>query len=253
MPSSDTLPKGKSAKLLVVGDSGTHKTFLCGTFPKLQIFDFDGGLAILRGKVFDYDTFRDAPFQSKLYNPAEGIYPWGTAWTAFIKRINEVGEAATKGESPYETLAFDSLSTMTNICMNYVRKERNLTPTSTFEQRDWGSLGNLMESVIDQITAWPAFYKIFTAHVQRDTNDITMNVEKLPLLYGKLAGKAGIYFDEVYYADSKKAAGGQEFYLRTLTDATYRQAKSRFGVPEGTPTTFEALKPYLDAGMAKGA
>ena len=238
--------EGKS--VLLVGDSGTHKTYLAGSFPKPMIFDFDRGLHILRGKGdWSFGTFKDAPYESKLVNPNKGIYPWGTAWLAFIKSLNVVGGEAEAGKTPFSSIVFDSLTTMSSICMNYVLKENNRTPKDGPRIQDWGAQIGLMETVMDQVTAWPFFYKIATAHVQRDTNMLTQQVEKLPLVTGKLAGKISIYFDEVYFTDSRKnAKGEQEFFLRTTTDPSHRQAKSRFGVPDNTAATWEALKKYLE-------
>lgn len=237
---------GKS--ILIVGDSGTHKTFFLGGCPKPFIFDFDKGLAILRDQEFDYATFKDAPYGSKVVNKDKGIYEWGTAWPAFLVKLNQFGAEVEKGLCPYETLGFDSLTTLSMICMNFVLKQNGRTPTEGPRIQDWGAQIGLLETVMDQLTSWTAFIKVVTAHIQRDTNLITQSVEKLPLVTGKLAGKVSIYFDEVWFADVKADnvdAAKRTFYLKTVSDATFRQAKSRFGVPNETPTTWAAVSKYI--------
>ena len=237
---------GKS--ILIVGDSGTHKTWFLGTCPDPYVFDFDKGLAILRGRTFGYDTFKDAPFGSRLTDPKQGIYPWGTAWVEFIKRLNDIGAMVEGGKCPYKTLGLDSGTMMSSIAMNYVLKENNRTPKEGPRIQDWGAQIGLIETVMDQLTAWTSFIKVVTCHVQRDKNEITGNIEKLPLLTGKLAGKIGIYFDEVWFADVDTAVDDPEkrnFTLRTISDGTFRQAKSRFGVPNKTPTHWEKVAPFI--------
>lgn len=249
MPTQDDFQQDEGKSILIVGDSGTHKTAMLGSFPAVHIFDFDRGLSILRNMNanFNYDTFKDAPHGSKVFNPKKGIYQWGKAWPAFITRLNQIGDDVEKGKNTFKTLGFDSLTTLSNICMNYVLAENSRTPTDGPRIQDWGAQISLMETVIDQVTAWTTFYKVFTAHVQRDTNTITQQVEKLPLITGKFAGKVSIYFDEVYFTDTKKdAQGKQTFFLHTQSDATMRQAKTRFGVPDNSPATWDAIKQYLE-------
>lgn len=237
---------GKS--ILLVGDSGTHKTWFLGGCPKPFIFDFDKGLAILRDQELDYATFKDAPYGSKLFNKEKGIYEWGKAWPAFLVKLNELGAAVEKGTCPFETLGFDSITTLSMICMNYVLDQNSRTPAMGPRIQDWGMQIGLLETVMDQLTAWTAFIKVVTAHIQRDTNLITQQVEKLPLVTGKLAGKLSIYFDEVWFCDVKADAvdgAKRTFYLKTVSDATFRQAKSRFGVPNETPTNWADVAKFI--------
>lgn len=240
--------EGKS--ILLVGDSGTHKTYFLGGCPKLFVFDFDKGLAILRDRELEYGTFKDAPYGSKLFNPAKGTYEWGTGWSAFVKKLNEIGAQVESNTSPYLTLGFDSITTLSAIAMNYVLKENGRTPKDGPRIQDWGAQIGLLETVMDQLTAWTSFTKIVTAHIQRDTNMLTQAVEKLPLVTGKLAGKISIYFDEVWFTDVSAAPAGKpeserKFFLKTVSDGTFRQAKSRFGVPNGTITEWSAVAPYI--------
>lgn len=231
--------------ILLIGDSGTHKTWFAGSCPKPYIFDFDGGMAILRGNdVAEYDTFKDAPHGSKTINPEKGIYSYGKAWPAFIKRLNEIGGQMDEGTCPYETLVLDSLTTLSNIAMNYVMASDNHTGNPQIQH--WGSQMQLMEKVLDQFSSWPII-KVVTAHIQRNTNDITQVIEMLPLLTGKLAGKAALYFDDVYFTNPPKTdkSGKKIFTLTTESSAMMKQAKSRYGVPTGTETEWAAIKPFI--------
>jgi len=97
---------------------------------------------------------------------------------------------------------------------------------------------------MDQLTAWPVPL-IVTAHAQRNTNAVSEMVEILPLLTGKLAGKVGIYFDEVYYATVKGTGENKKFALQTESYGLIKQAKTRYGVEDGTEASWEALRKQL--------
>lgn len=229
--------------ILIIGDSGTHKTFFLGTVPGLYVFDFDRGMAINRGKDIEYDTFKDAPYGSNAYNPKKGIYQWGKAWPAFVNRINTIGADIDKGkwERP---LGFDSLTTMSNSARSYVVSSANRQPEDGMRIQDWGMEMALLETVMDQLTTWPGI-KIATAHIQRDVNTVMESVEYLPLVTGKLAGKLALYFDEVWYTKVAGKGEDKKFTLITESEGMYKQAKSRYGVPSGTEATWDAVKKYV--------
>lgn len=237
-----------ASNILLVGDSGTHKTFFLGGVPGIHIFDFDKGATILKtaGLSVEYDVFKDAPKNWKLSDMERkvGIYDWGTAWPAFIKRLNDIGELIDKGKGP-KAIGLDSLTMMSEMAMCEVLKNGKTTEAGGPTIASYGAQINYMKTVLGQLTAWP-IQLIATAHIQRDNNDLTQNVEKLPLLTGKLAGLISIYFDEVYFCESDKdAAGKQKFTLITQATPSIRQAKSRWGVPNGTETSWAAVSKHF--------
>jgi hypothetical protein len=229
--------------ILLVGDGGTGKTTFIGTCPKPYIFDFDNGVASLRGNSeVEYDMFKDAPRGSKVFNPDNGIYQFGKAWPAFISRLNEIGGQMDKGTCPYETLALDSVTTLSDICMNYVLNSDGHTGNPQIQH--WGSQIQLLQTVMDQLTSWDII-RIVTAHIQRNTNDVTQVIEQLPLVTGKLAGKISIYFDEVYYTAVKVGAKGREYVLTTQSTGMIKSARSRAKVPDGTKSDWQEIKKYV--------
>lgn len=237
--------------LLLIGESGSHKTYFIGTCPKPFMFDFDKTKRVLAGKNVEYATYRDAPYGSKIFNPAKGIYQFGHAYPAFLLRLNEIGLMMEKGTCPYESLAMDSLTFFSSIVLNYVlinnsasNKDKVLANQNNIDQGLWGLQMRLIESVFDQLTAWDII-KVVTAHVQKDTNTVLDTVEKLPYVTGKLAGKIGGYFDEVWYTGTEGAAPNERFVLRTQKDRILAQAKSPSGVPDKTETDWAKVAPYL--------
>ena len=242
------------ASFLLIGDSGTKKTSFIATCPQPSFtFDFDKGMAVHRGNAdIFYDTFKELPKGQAIdpkgtrFTQAEGWYEWGKAWPAFLKRINEIGREIDSGTCVYQTLAIDSLTLMTDACMNYVLRENNRTVP---EIRDWGAFLSNMSAVFSQLTAWP-LVKVFTAHIKRDENQVTGAIEQLPLVPGQFAGKVSVYFDEVYFCQvgSEPVKPGStdrvtKWFLKTTPDAVYKQAKSRkYNLPNGTPTDFQEIQ-----------
>lgn len=237
--------------ILLIGESGTHKTYFIGGCPKPLMFDFDKTKRVLAGKDVDFFTFRDAPYGSKVFNPAKGIYKYGDAYPAFYKKLNEVGAEMEAGTCKYKTLAIDSLTFLGNIILNHVllhssssNKEAVLTNQNSIDQGLWGMQMRVIETIFDQLTAWDII-KVVTAHVQKDTNTVLDSIEKLPYVTGKLAGKIGGYFDEVWYTTTDGVGIAQKFVIRTNKDKILAQAKSPSGVPDKSPTEWAAVAPYL--------
>lgn len=263
MPNAADIKLGTDASILLVGDGGTHKSFFIGTCPSpIYVFDTDKGMSIHTGRAdIDYDTFREMPQgreldkDAQVFNPAEGWYEWGTAWPAFLRKLNELGTTLDNGTCKYKTIAVDSLTMLTDIALSYILKTNRRTVP---EIRDWGAFLSNMTSVFSQLTGWP-LVKVLTAHIKRDENALTQTVEKLPLVPGQFAGKVAVLFDEVYYTDFKsdpiksgEPARRMKWFLQTQPDGVIKQAKSRkYNVPSGTPTEFPAILKYIEA--ARGA
>lgn len=239
--------KGKepTPKILIIGDSGTHKTYFAAKIPGAFVFDFDGGMAIAAtaGLEVEYETFNDAPRGGRT-DPAQGIYKYGQAWPKFIAKLNWIGiqidkDAWRNPDGTMRLIALDSLTTMANAAMAYVLDEAGYIGNPQIQH--WGAQMNLLETTMDQLKSWP-MPLIVTAHIQRDTNDLTKSVEYLPLVTGKLAGKISLYFDEVYYAKVSGSGDAKAFVLQTESDALHLQAKTRHGVPDKTPTEWDAVR-----------
>lgn len=243
-----------SSNILLVGDSGTHKTWFLGTVPNLYVFDFDGGMSILRSKSIEYDTFKEVPRGVKVSEKqkAAGLYEFGEAWPAFFKKLQEVGTAIDAGKGP-SAIGFDSLTFLSMIAVNNILKS---TGHDAPHQGTWGAHHEYFKRIFSQVTAWPVRV-IATAHIERKENDLTQTTEKLPLLAGKLAGLIGAFFDEVYFCDSAvDAKGVQTFTIKTKATPQMRQAKSRWGVPDGVDCSWEAVSKYfgdLPIGPTGGA
>lgn len=241
MANAKDIAGGQQPRVLTIGDGGTGKTSFLATIPDIYVFDFDRGMAVARGKDIEYDTFKDAPRGGRKA-PDEGIYSFGQAWPKFIARLNDVGTKIDKGEWGNRPLGVDSLTTMANSAMAYVLN--NTGHTGIPQIQHWGAQMNLLETTMDQLNSWPVPLFV-TAHIQRNTNDLTQVIEMLPLVTGKLAGKIGLYFDEVWYTKVKGMGDKRQYVFQTHSDAMFKQAKSRWGVPDNIESNWDAVNEYF--------
>lgn len=230
--------------VLVIGDSGTGKTNAIRTLSKPFVYDFDKGMATLHGSGTPYATFRDAPYGAPAM-PARGIYKYGTAWSAFIDHLNGVGKQIDAGTCPYNALAFDSLTLLGDIALNFVMNVAGNGGQAPGIQH-WGAQMNKLSMIIAQITSWPGI-KYMTAHVQRDTNALTNAIEMLPLITGKLSGKVPMYFDEVYYSDVQRTGNkAHKYSFITRSDSVRKQARSRYNLPDEIPQDFSMVIAHIE-------
>lgn len=234
---SNDIASGDS-NILIIGDSGTHKTRFIGGIPGIFVYDFDKGMASTRGMGAEYETFRDAPRNSKP-RPGSGLHKWSEGWPAFIQHLNKMGELIDKGQGP-KVIGLDSLTFMSELAMNNVVSGQK---GPEIHQGSYGAQQQYLKQVLGDLTAWP-IRLVATAHIQRNTNDITQIEEKLPLLTGKLAGFISAYFDEVWFTNSP-AQGGQGYTFITAANPSIRQAKSRWNIPNGTKMDWAEVSKYL--------
>lgn len=247
MNAKDIQP-GQAPSILLVGDSGVGKTRFMASVPGLYVFDFDGGMASVRGHDIEYDTFKDAPRNVKVsaaQTAKTGVREFGESWPAFFLQLQKLGSLIDTGKGP-KAIAFDSLTFMSMIAVNKILRDTNQPAP---HQGTWGAHHEYFKAVFSQVTAWQIPI-IATAHIERKENDLTQVVEKLPMLAGKMAGMIGTFFDEVYYLESK-LNDKKERVTTVVTGQTpqMKQCKSRWDIKDGTVADYAVIsKMFVGAG-----
>lgn len=247
MPNAKDL-KDIKGNVLIVGDSGTHKTEFLSQIPKNFVYDFDKGMAIARGRDVEYETYKEAP-KGRAVPPEfekDGLYNFATTWPKFMLKLQQQGDLLAKKNFPFQVISFDSLTFMSDIAMNHVLM---VGKDELPHQGSYGAQQKYLQRVLDEVTTWPIRF-VCTAHIQRDKNDLTGITEKLPLLTGKLAGRISTYFDEVWYTETEGSGPSKKYYFLTEPTPDMRQAKTRLGVPNRTEMKWEAVRPYLEGTMS---
>lgn len=237
--------------ILAVADSGMHKSRFLLDCPNPFVYDFDKGLS--GGlEVLPHATFRDISPKMSYIPEMErsGLFPAGMGWMKFIQHLNPTVEKILRKQVNYQMLGLDSLTFMQELAMSKILVD---TKQDQPHQGSYGAQQKYLKEVLNALTVLPV-HVYATAHIQRDTNDLTQVVEKLPLLTGKLAGLIGAFFDEVWFIDTVDDKGtaqkpnlrGVKWVIKTKPTPMNRQAKSRADIPDGTEFTWEAVRPYLE-------
>lgn len=272
MPNAAQIQTDQNTSFLLVGNKGTHKTWFIGTCPTpAYIFDLDNGMAIHQGREdIDYDSFKEVARaragtdgkkpEDKItltkWQKDQGWYEWGTAWPAILNKLNEIGRSMDAGTCKYKTIAFDSLTTLTDVALTYILRGHATPDNPSGEFKDgrqmWLPFLNNMSELFGQFSAWPVI-KVLTAHVAKDENLLEGITEKLPLVPGQFRGKVGIYFDEVYYTDVKvendpKVQGQKKetFFFKCHQDGFVKMAASRkLNLPDGLATDYRVIMDHV--------
>lgn len=206
---------------LVYGDSGVGKTYSLRTLAsgsqKLFVFCTDpGGMTTLRGsKNVDFVIIKD-------------IVQFETDLEFFEKNLMK----------DYFAVAFDSLTTISELLMDHVIRLSGRLPATAFakrppgtsaskgvllgpNQQDYGNQMTLIYKFINYIVKLPT-HVVCTAHAELTKDELSGRIIGTPMVTGKLKGRIPLVFDEIYLACRQST----NYFFRTQPDAIY-VAKSR--------------------------
>jgi hypothetical protein len=206
---------------LIYGDSGAGKTFSLQTLPKpIFVFCSDpDGMVTLRG-IPDIDFIYIVETEKS----------HGT-----VQLEKALFEFESKLLTQYKSVAFDSITTLTDIIMNHCIRLTGRDPLDLFpskkgketgvllgpNQQDYGNEMTLIHRLIAKVLSWPINI-VFTGHVEITKDQLSGRVFGSPMVTGKLKGRLPNLFTEVYYVKRE----GPRYIFRTKPDGIY-MAKSR--------------------------
>ena len=157
----------------------------------------------------EYDTYVDGDLKKP------------TATLEIEKKISELQK-----DCPYETIVDDSLTSIAEAAMNRILFA-NGRAAGVPQLQDWLQQMNWIRNHILTLRAMPV-HVVVIAHEAITQDENTGAVQALPLLTGKLAGRIGAFFDEVYNAQAVSKGKDTEYRLLTKATSIYT-AKSRLG------------------------
>ena len=192
--------------LLVYGESGAGKTYLCGTAPSPLILSVEGGLLTLKNRklpVVEIDN----------RNTLNDVYTW------LLK---------SKEADKYETICLDSLSEIAEVLLAEEKPEHKDA------RQAYGVMADLMTDTIRGFRDLPKNV-YFTAKTKKVVEEATGRISYMPSVPGQaLLNSLPYFFDEVFVIDhglTKKEPNKPRTkyrFLKTVGDTKYI-AKDRSG------------------------
>lgn len=226
----------ETAKVLLIGDSGSGKTgalaSLASVGYKLRIIDLDNGLDVLANllgdpkSIYKPDSLARVNYVSvteKMRNLNGRIAPVAaTAWPKVTELLTDwkdgeekLGPITTWG--PEEILVIDSLTFLGTAAMNYTLQMNGRLGQTPF-QSDWGVAQNFLESLLQMLYSTSVRCNvIINCHITYIGEE--NGVQKgYPLALGKaLPPKIGRYFNSALMATSMGQGAGQKRKILTST------------------------------------
>jgi len=204
MNAKDITTDEMKLKVLIYGKSGTGKTGWGCSFPKPYVFDFDNGMLGQRGKDIEYD-----------------VYSGPSAYQDLDLKLRMF-----ESDCPFETLIFDSITTMQEARLNMLVQ---MSSRKTASQAEWGMLIIKLREFLDQVTKLDKNIVVIT-HEILVQDELIGEISYMPVIYGKkLPAQFPLFFDEVYRLIGGKDTDDKASYHFLTSAGTNYMAKSRLG------------------------
>lgn len=217
--------QSKYFNILALGDSGSGKTSLLSTCPKPVFVDsFDPGgtkTESLQPLIQSGDLLAEPRWEADSWKSPFAFREWE----------REMADRQREGFFDYlGTYALDSASKWSDSLMFAI------LAAGTRGKSRKGQTPELQDYLVQQLTAvdWLGVIMglpcsvLVTAHLGIEKDELTGRIESGPLLYGKLAKKLPIAFDECYIMRPQQSSSGPVFKVQVHADGYY-MAKSRIG------------------------
>lgn len=172
---------------LIYGDSGSGKTHLLGTFPKVLILDTDNGVDTLSGLDVDVEHWatRVGDADSK------------EVWKAFLDRVDQFVKNPT-----HETLALDSLTTLGDMVVAHIVGKQNRTG---LQLQDYTPIYDELSKLILKLRRSPT-HMILTAHEETTRDEYNAKLIVRPLSIGnQFPKRLPIFFNNIYNVKAERA------------------------------------------------
>lgn len=274
MPNTATWTPSERVRVLVFGESKTGKTAGALTFPRPNIIDLDGGIAVARNPEFvkkygllnvEYEQFHEKNVNSKgvvtQHNAFDDATKYFDAWMKPGGAKWKASDGSTTDCHPdkFDTWVIDSGTSLSELAMNkaiVLLGSKALSMSSMThaqaintglvypKQQDFGSERSMVEQFIQMVKDTDK-HLVLICHekVQQDDGGTITGI--VPLLTGKGVEAVCLKFDEIWNLKVKKK--GTETVRELTTHKTpILKCGTRYGIPDGLAWEWPAVKGELD-------
>lgn len=255
MPDLSTLDMTEEAiQAVVMGRSGTGKTWLAGTFPRINVLDFDGKLGVLRNPGFvksyglrsiKYETFSDT---KRLKGMAVDHFAFDAACAYFDEwmkpagkwRNLQTGEIEPTSVNDFDTWVIDSGTSLTEVARNKALivlggsgrsktfASAKATGMAVMEQQDWGAERSLVEQFVRMVRS-SGKNVLLLVHEAETTNKDGILISVKPLFTGQSKEIVQSMFKDVWGLKVQGVGTTLKRVLKTNYDGI-SSARSELGI-----------------------
>lgn len=198
--------------ILLLGESGSGKTFLMNTAPGLSHIDsFDpGGSTGLRSKVESGDVIVDRNWEDE-----DPLKP-----CKFKEWCTKTEERMAGGYfEQINNYMLDSATTWSSAIMNKVLKDAGIPGQAPRFTHDYGPQKQLINNWLKRLLTLPCNV-IITGHLKVDRDEVSGSVIKRFMTTGQGAVIIPLLFDEIWVMSPKKSSGGVAYRVLTASTGT---------------------------------
>lgn len=279
MPMFESWKPGENLQLVVFARYKVGKTFGALTFPRINMMDFDSGVATAANpeftskyghKNFMYEQFQErslnkqgVPTQHNAFDDACRYFDACMSSKTVEWTSPKFGAKMPVNKDMFDTWVVDSTTTLFETSQNkaiILLGTKQLAMASSthdqalktgliyMKQQDYGSQRSMVEQFIDMVKG-SGKHLVVLSHEAQFMNDAGSVTDILPMYVGGSREAIPLKFDEIYRLTAKKKGPEMLRLLQTHTDGIVK-CGTRYGVPNDTEWSYEAIMKFLTTSAA---
>jgi len=232
-------PQSESLNFLLLGESGTGKSFILHTARKpihLDCFD-PGGTNNLKSLIKKGELVPDIRWEQEDPENPTVFHDWEKVMKERIRSgyFNHFG-----------TYCLDSSTTWTDSIMNQILRSEGIAGQPPRWAKDYIPQKIKIQNWIRILMKLPCDF-ILTGHLEGNKDEVSGSMSYRYMVTGKAAITIPLLFDEIYIMDPKSTSSGVEYRILTQSNGKYL-ARSRMA-GKGLLATYE--KPDIKSMLKK--